>query len=452
MMSLAEFPQDVLMELAKQLDIQDLFNFLATCCVICELQHEQTLWVDALTRIKEVDLQPLPLSTAKSLETLSARELQNVARQALRLRKNLQSDKPRHVRMHRFSVRTSPRIKNIFFIPGTHLVVTSTYGSLDCWDILTAERMGHLKVPGLWVRTESALCMDGTGRTLLAGCIQPLGANSVQNLVAICIDSRDRTLSYLRSPTSSTYFPKSGVFIDSRIIGFVADSAIVFWRMDVSAGIETTPQDVVDMYGARCLPWGRSIYVLTMEETSDGVVQFLPHPISNLQATATDTSPTSVSATFSAQYPSDVSNPVYLAPQIVVPHYGIFAVTCRSFTYDSRLEGFALIHFRAAYAKSIQEDLEFRQGMIYKHHHYIHAMALGLSGTYVLILARDLNRKKGYLGLVHFSATPVPSTTFRKLDVDGALVASCAKIALDDALGLVLLLDWEGKMTIFSYL
>ncbi|KAF7371314.1 F-box domain-containing protein [Mycena sanguinolenta] len=465
MMSLAEFPQDLLIELTKQLDIQELLNLLATCRVLCKLQHERSLWLDALIRIKEVDYQPLPLSTAIPLEKLFTNQLQDVARQALRLRKNLQSDKPRHFQLHSFSVRTSPRIKNIFFIPGTHLVVTNTYGSMDCWDITTAQRVGHLRLPGLWVRTESAVCMDETGKTLLAGCIHSFGTNSIQNLVAICVDFHDRTqisISHVISPpTSLPYSWTSGFFIDSRMMGFVAESVIVSWRMDAAAAIEISPQDVVDGDRANCVPWGRSIYVLPSDEisnwgmTSDGLIQILAHPmsahpISDREIVITNTFPTS---TFPTQYPSDIEISIRTSPQVLLPHYGIFAVTCRSFTCNFRTDCFSMIHFRPAHAKSVEDDLEFSQGAVYKHHDHIYDMAAGISGTYVLVRVRVANQfEESYLGLVHFSGAAVPHITFRKLDVDGKLVASCAKIALDDALGLVLLLDWEGKMTIFSYL
>jgi hypothetical protein len=57
------------------------------------------------------------------------------------------------------------------------------------------------------------------------------------------------------------------------------------------------------------------------------------------------------------------------------------------------------------------------------------------------------------LGLVHcdVTATPVPQATFRMLDVGDATLRSCVKLALDDALGLVLLVNQEGGVTILSY-
>jgi hypothetical protein len=50
------------------------------------------------------------------------------------------------------------------------------------------------------------------------------------------------------------------------------------------------------------------------------------------------------------------------------------------------------------------------------------------------------------LGLVHcdVTATPVTQATFWMLDVGDATLRSCVKLALDDALGLVLLVNQEA--------
>jgi hypothetical protein len=57
------------------------------------------------------------------------------------------------------------------------------------------------------------------------------------------------------------------------------------------------------------------------------------------------------------------------------------------------------------------------------------------------------------LGLVHCdaTATPVPQATFRMLDMGDATLRSCVQLVLDDALGLVLLVDRVGEVTILSY-
>ncbi|KAJ6522288.1 hypothetical protein B0H19DRAFT_1277455 [Mycena capillaripes] len=59
---ITDFPQDILLELARHLDVADLLRFLSICHVIREIQSQKTLWLEALIRIKEVQNQPLRYS------------------------------------------------------------------------------------------------------------------------------------------------------------------------------------------------------------------------------------------------------------------------------------------------------------------------------------------------------------------------------------------------------
>ncbi|KAJ7113763.1 hypothetical protein C8R44DRAFT_881355 [Mycena epipterygia] len=63
---IADLPQDILFELAKQLDVANLIS-LATCRLIRELKFQRSLWIEAFARIKTVQMQPLPLSRADIL-------------------------------------------------------------------------------------------------------------------------------------------------------------------------------------------------------------------------------------------------------------------------------------------------------------------------------------------------------------------------------------------------
>jgi hypothetical protein len=149
-LGIAGFPPDVLLELAKQLDVADNHgarsaetDFYQICRVIRELQSEKTLWLDALIRIREVEMNPLPLPTGDALDALSLSELQNVVRRVDRLMKNLKSEKPRPIRIDDFSIE---RWTRIFCIPGANLTVAYTkYGNVSCWDTLTSQRVAHLE-------------------------------------------------------------------------------------------------------------------------------------------------------------------------------------------------------------------------------------------------------------------------------------------------------------------
>jgi hypothetical protein len=186
-MKVEELPQDVLLEIVQRLNLRDLLAFLSvyfnscgrptilyisqvlqTCHVICKLRFQRSLWLEALIRLKEIEYQPLPLSTADPLETLSLPELQSVARRADRLKKNWQSNTPRLVYMRSFSVPSQARI---MLIPGAHLAVAYASGIISCWDILSSQRVAHLAIPDLEVRAE-ALCMDINGKALIGACIK----------------------------------------------------------------------------------------------------------------------------------------------------------------------------------------------------------------------------------------------------------------------------------------
>lgn len=194
------------------------------------------------------------------------------------------------------------------------------------------------------------------------------------------------------------------------------------------------------------MPLGRSLYILPWVpgSTSDGEVEVIPHPASGRRGA--DTPPTSGGSSFALQYPYKEMAHIAHGTRVFVPRYGIFAVTCRSFMLHPADHTF--LHFRPG--RVIHGDLELRQGCVYEHHQPIFRLAVGSSGTYVLLLIGSQHRER-FLGLVHFEETPVPHTTFRKLDVGDVSLHLCDQIALDDALGLVLLVDLEGETTVLSY-
>jgi len=142
----------------------------------------------------------------------------------------------------------------------------------------------------------------------------------------------------------------------------------------------------------------------------------------------------------------------FRAPHVFAPYFGVFAVTYRSFRWEDRETAF--IHFWPAH----EEDsiLNIGQGHFYESEGPINRTAVGASGTFVLLLAHprpdaDSEDRYGYLGLLHFSSTQTPHTTFRKLEIGNLFTLSCAQIALDDSLGLVLAVDDVGKMTAMWY-
>jgi hypothetical protein len=143
-------------------------------------------------------------------------------------------------------------------------------------------------------------------------------------------------------------------------------------------------------------------------------------------------------------------------PHVFAPHYGIFTVTSRSrLTNASAAAALhrTVIHFRLG--RAIRDELELGEGCVYEHNQPVSQVAVGTSGTYVALLfvRQPGEGPDSYLGLVHCdaAAAPDPQATFRMLDVGDVVLRSDIQVALDDALGLVLLVDREGEVTILSY-
>jgi hypothetical protein len=148
-------------------------DFYQICRVIRELQSEKTLWLNALLHIREVEMNPLPLSTGDALDALSLPELQNVVRRVDRVMKNLKSDNPRPIRIDNFSIE---RWTRIFCIPGANLTVAYTkYGNVSCWDTLTSQRVAHLENQrdSEWFYLQpQAVCTEIKGKALIGAWIQ----------------------------------------------------------------------------------------------------------------------------------------------------------------------------------------------------------------------------------------------------------------------------------------
>jgi hypothetical protein len=145
-------------------------------------------------------------------------------------------------------------------------------------------------------------------------------------------------------------------------------------------------------------------------------------------------------------------------PLIFAPDYGVFAVTYRDFEWEGR--GCFMVHFWPGHADD-EGNIDIGQGVFYEHKDRILQMAVGASGTYALLLVHEgntypattgfLETGESYLGLLHFRATPAPHTTFRRLDIGNLSLRSCWRIAFDDSLGLVLMLNHSGTITAISY-
>jgi hypothetical protein len=278
--NITESPEDVLLELAKQLDVNDLMSFLSvgsliaaighvcsltppqTCRCIRELQCQKTLWLDALLRIRHVQNHPLPLckEDAENLATLPLRQLQDTARRANRLMNNLKSDSPRPVHVRSFSFEP-PENGWIGFmlIPGANLAVSHTCGTVSCWDIITSKRVASLEVPHL--RVETGVCVEIVGKALIGAsvgwyvCAKYSDSRldqcyrDIEHLAVITIEYSTRariSISHVISPAMDQPVQvelHSRFFLAPHIMGFCTESMIISWIMHPDTSVQTNSPD-----------------------------------------------------------------------------------------------------------------------------------------------------------------------------------------------------------------
>ncbi|KAJ7726128.1 hypothetical protein B0H16DRAFT_1780760 [Mycena metata] len=198
MASILELPEDILLELAKELDVVDLVSFLSTCRVIRKVKLHKSLWLDALVRIQEVERQPHPLSNTQNLSTLSLQQLQHTAQQINRLMKNWRSDNPRPTRIGQLSVEPN---YGFFCLTGTPFIVThaDAEGSMSCWDIRDAKRVAHLELPGL-VRADIRLWAVGDSGTYVLLLVAARSSSDGEEYLGL--------LHFSAAPTPRTTFRK----------------------------------------------------------------------------------------------------------------------------------------------------------------------------------------------------------------------------------------------------
>ncbi|KAJ6522291.1 hypothetical protein B0H19DRAFT_1203079 [Mycena capillaripes] len=454
-MSLTTLPQDVLLELVRHLDVADLLNFLSICRVIREIQAEKSLWLDALLRIKEVQQQPLPIFDWGALDTLSLAELQNIVQRTNRLMNNWKSESPRPVHIGTISV---GNWTNIIVIPGANLVLCYAGMVVTCWDTLTCHHVASLDIPKLQFQTE--VSTEFVGQALIGGCI--FGPGEDERMVAVRINYGNRaqiSMTHVISPArNNSYGLRSNFFVDSRVVGFCTPSSIVFWSMDANTEVQEKPQAFLQPGGVRtslCVPLGRKLHLfhngtLTEEAAAQSV------PFSVTSEDWTDVAPSAIELPLS--YPSASSQKelvrcglfsmYWYGEHVFRPDYGVFAATARSFTLEGRQS--SIVHFWPGHAAA-DGDLDIGAGHFYKLPDVIRHVAVGPSGRYMLIVFRNKKKDHEYLGLLHLESNPTPHVTFRKLNVGAVTSFSCHHISLDDSLGLVLVADDTGTVTVYSF-
>ncbi|KAJ7160435.1 hypothetical protein C8R46DRAFT_369560 [Mycena filopes] len=453
-MSLAEAPQDVLLEVVKSLDLIDLFKFLSVCRALRALQCQKSLWLHALVRLREVEMQPLPLLNAKQLDSMSRQDLQDAARRAVRLKRNLNSDKPTPVEIHALSVESRAFCA---CLPGSNLVVTHCPGFMSCWDVLTSNRVARLEIVGLDVIDN--LRIEEDGRVLFGAVI------GTDQFAAIYIDYQDPdqvSVSYVTSPRTAVGLRRGpGFFMNSDVMGICTFASTAYWSMKKNSEVQIGPGIVPDWElfetpSGRCLLVEQQIYILYQT-----VVGPLGVYIERYSFPPTTPPGQPARRTLSVPYPfaeerlRDATNRLLGSTHLQLPEFGVSAVGHISFEWDNESTT-SMIHLWPGQVVSGNIDVGIK-GFLHATEGAVELIAVGRSGRYILILVRSgpifsdpqAAGDDGYLGLVHVELSPTPHTTFRRLEVDGLPpVSSILHLALDDSLGRVLVADFEGGLTV----
>ncbi|KAJ7160395.1 hypothetical protein C8R46DRAFT_1354084 [Mycena filopes] len=478
----ARCPSEMLLEFARHMDFRDLLNFLATCRRFRELRLERNIWLAALTHLRRVQMQPLPIAHLDDLDTLGRDELERIARRAGRLLRKFRAhqaldDPPQPVSIHRnFSVESYAKL---ICIEGTKLVLEHAFfdGIVRCWHVLTGELVAKLELRNFEIATSP--CMDVRGKALIGGFLPGSWA-------VITVDYSDRSRIKMFHVVSPSLLPEfcthirlaTGFFITPQLMGCTHDSNnIITWSMEAGDSVEfpVHQDDTITPPSALrgvCMAFGPNLYIFHPGFFHEHVaIRRLPLP-SNPNGMATPAKPHTtilpVTHTFGAKR---VLHRTIAASVATPPSYGVFAVTHKGFDHHKNLLHFWPLCATAPHVPAA--SLAFGAGYPYEHPQHFVQAAVGRSGTYVVVLVQVANERdspggiswrhrrdgidnvgarwEGRLDLLHFSATPVPQVTCRRLDT-GDLNPWGTHITLDESLGLVSLVGSEGKVTVISYL
>ncbi|KAJ3532074.1 hypothetical protein NM688_g7476 [Phlebia brevispora] len=153
---LDDLPLEVLLVVLRDLTVDDIIALRLTCKALHALTYARSVWHDALYLHLVSRGLPVPKVRERSLASLSSGELEDLARGALRLRKNWTSPTPIPMRSYQLSVAPQasgarPRVLALFPLPGRgnrYLISLTlldqgarprTY-KIDCWDLRSPDR------------------------------------------------------------------------------------------------------------------------------------------------------------------------------------------------------------------------------------------------------------------------------------------------------------------------
>ncbi|KAJ7627101.1 hypothetical protein FB45DRAFT_1059925 [Roridomyces roridus] len=149
-MSLPDCPLDIILELAKNLDLTDSLHLAATCTTFAEMRHSPSFWIESLKRMETFHRRPLPCPIGTDLTTLPLDKLRDIAIHAYKLRKDWAAESLNPVRVGKFDMGFHDAnfdaqivwTPSILCIPGTGMIVTISPNHFTCWDASSGAKIG----------------------------------------------------------------------------------------------------------------------------------------------------------------------------------------------------------------------------------------------------------------------------------------------------------------------
>ncbi|KAJ7368642.1 hypothetical protein DFH08DRAFT_831876 [Mycena albidolilacea] len=182
-MPFLSFPSDVILGIALMLDLAEAVVLLSTCTMLREYSFEKSFWLSALDRVRGVQMHPIAVPVGQDLSNLTAVEIREAGLRTNRLMKNWSAKypTPESVRAMHMDPMTE-----IIVIPGTNLLISHCQGFVACWDIATELCVGRLPLdPDFIVNSAS---FEEYGKAMLGVLF---GNGLTISVSAVCVDYHD---------------------------------------------------------------------------------------------------------------------------------------------------------------------------------------------------------------------------------------------------------------------
>ncbi|KAJ7610105.1 hypothetical protein FB45DRAFT_1066306 [Roridomyces roridus] len=469
-MSFADFPLDVVLELTKELDLEDALHLAATCSLCAQVLQSPSFWISALTRMDRINRIPLPCVPGTKLAGLSLESLREMAAHAFKLHRRWSSPAPLPESCRTFHMSTALDVSDFHAIEGARMVVTVSLNRIACWGADSGKCLGFCESDyrleseiNPWRNSVSSpFVSSGMSYIGLASC-----SNTQVKFTIVRVDHRNPAAVTVSNLFSKAWIrpanPRlSCVMVNAHTIGAVIEenggslaSSLVFCRLrdgllhQCPFPMNTSTQVII----SDGLAADEDFLVIGHSFLSSG-------PIFSLSTAPSGELLAHELVLPMAGTPDEPQASSIGACNVRQPTYGVLNVTKRRTRAGNDLSQSSGLVARLHFWPAEYRNSRLKLGSIVSFQHPVHtsfgSMVVGSSGTRVIIRG---DQNKVELGLVHYISDPTPRVEFRPLPVPGEiqefLGGARFHYALDDRLGILYAMsDNDGqtpRMAVVSY-